>query len=98
MPCESWISGRSRRTSSENCVDIRPAVEDNTDPWMMLTPLIFNYAMGTRSSRKIMQRCEQDSTCKKSRRDVPLQSRERSNERVMSNMMIFQKAEYVRLD
>ena len=29
-------------------------------PRMMLTLLIFSYATGTRSSRKIMQRCEQD--------------------------------------
>jgi len=29
-------------------------------PQMMLTLLIFCYATGTRSSRKIMQRCEQD--------------------------------------
>ncbi len=31
---------------------------------MMLTLLIFNYATGTRSSRKIMQRCEQDAACR----------------------------------
>ena len=31
---------------------------------MMLTLLIFNYATGTRSSRKIMQRCEQDVACR----------------------------------
>ena len=33
-------------------------------PRMMLTLLIFNYAMGTRSSRKIMVRCEQDVACR----------------------------------
>ncbi len=33
-------------------------------PRMMLTLLIFNYATGTRSSRKIMQRCEQDVACR----------------------------------
>jgi len=31
---------------------------------MMLTLLIFNYATGTRSSRKIMARCEQDVACR----------------------------------
>jgi transposase len=31
---------------------------------MMLTLLIFCYATGTRSSRKIMQRCEQDVACR----------------------------------
>ncbi|MCX7423615.1 MAG: transposase, partial [Planctomycetia bacterium] len=34
------------------------------DPRMMLTLLIFGYATGTRSSRKIMQRCEQDVVCR----------------------------------
>ena len=43
---------------------IRPAVEDNTDPRMMLTLLIFNSATGTRSSRKIRARCEQDLACR----------------------------------
>jgi transposase len=33
-------------------------------PRMMLTLLIFNYATGTRSSRKIMARCEQDVACR----------------------------------
>ena len=33
-------------------------------PRMMLTLLIFNYATGTRSSRKIMTRCEQDVACR----------------------------------
>ena len=33
-------------------------------PRMMLTLLIFGYATGTRSSRKIMQRCEQDVACR----------------------------------
>ena len=33
-------------------------------PRMMLTLLLFNYATGTRSSRKIMQRCEQDVACR----------------------------------
>ncbi len=33
-------------------------------PRMMLTLLIFSYATGTRSSRKIMQRCEQDVACR----------------------------------
>jgi transposase len=33
-------------------------------PRMMLTLLIFNYATGTRSSRKIMSRCEQDVACR----------------------------------
>ena len=33
-------------------------------PRMMLTLRIFNYATGTRSSRKIMQRCEQDLACR----------------------------------
>ena len=33
-------------------------------PRMMLTLLIFNYAMGTRSSRKIRTRCEQDVACR----------------------------------
>ena len=33
-------------------------------PRMMLTLLIFNYATGTRSSRKIMVRCEQDLACR----------------------------------
>ena len=33
-------------------------------PRMMLTLRIFNYATGTRSSRKIMQRCEQDVVCR----------------------------------
>ena len=41
-----------------------PAVGDNTGPWMMLALLIFNYATGTRSSRKIMARCEQDVACR----------------------------------
>ena len=54
-PCGSWISRRSRRTTRGNCGAFRLAVEDNTDPRMMLTLLIFNYATGTRSSRKIMQ-------------------------------------------
>ena len=33
-------------------------------PRMMLTLLIFNYATGTRSSRKIRTRCEQDLACR----------------------------------
>ena len=33
-------------------------------PRMMLTLLIFNDATGTRSSRKIMPRCEQDLACR----------------------------------
>ena len=33
-------------------------------PRMMLTLLIFSYATGTRSSRKIMARCEQDLACR----------------------------------
>ena len=33
-------------------------------PRMMLTLLIFNYATGTRSSRKIRTRCEQDVACR----------------------------------
>ena len=33
-------------------------------PRMMLTLLIFNHATGTRSSRKIMTRCEQDVACR----------------------------------
>ena len=41
-----------------------PAVGDNTGPWMMLALLIFNYATGTRSSRKIMARCEQEVACR----------------------------------
>ena len=50
--------------TNASCAAIRPAVEDNTDPRMMLTLLIFGDATGTRSSRKIRQRCEQDVACR----------------------------------
>ena len=55
---------RSRLTTSANCGVIRPVVEDNTDLRMMLTLLIFSSATGTRSSRKIRARCEQDLACR----------------------------------
>ena len=62
MNTEQTTAGqvRSRRTMSANCVATRPAVGDNTDLRVLLTLLIFNSATGTRSSRKIMARCEQD--------------------------------------